>query len=44
MNSKLRSKVELAILILGVLFGTPLAIYMGYDAGVSEAKAAVASK
>lgn len=40
----MREKIEIAILVLGVLIGTPLFAYMGYQAGVSEAQPMVESK
>lgn len=40
----MREKIEIAILALGILIGTPLFAYMGYQAGLDEAQAVVDAK
>ena len=34
----MREKIEIAILVIGILVGTPLFAYLGYQAGTEEAQ------
>ena len=40
----MREKIEIAVLILGILIGTPLFAYMGYQSGMSDAKKIASAK